>query len=118
VFPQLGGLRAQQRVFDAAAELAHHQRGDHCLQATVADARDGRAHVGDRHAAAAVERRRVGQRDCARGQLGFAQHETNRVLQVAVRIFERLVQAQDGIDTGGKRDLAAGSLGDNVSESF
>jgi hypothetical protein len=117
VFPQLPGLGAQRRILDAGAELAHDETRDEHLQIAVADPRDGRAYIGDR-TAARIEGRRIGQRHGACRQLRFAQHEADRILQVAIGVVQRMLQAQHRIHTGREGNLTARRLGGDGSKGF
>ena len=115
VAPQLLGLGAQVRVADAGAELAHHHRCRHRVQVTVAHARHRCAHAGDWRAAA-VEHGSIGQRHGTGGQDRFGQHAAQHIFGIAIGIGQGHLQAQGGIDTGRKDQLAARSLRDDVRD--
>ncbi len=118
VLPQLLGLGAHGRIDDAAAELAHHQAGDEGLQAAVADAHDGGAHIGQGGVAIAVESGRIGQRHRARGQLRLAQHQLDRLFDMAVRVIQRQLKAQCRIHASGEGNVPPRGLGCYISEGF
>nr|GEU28090.1 hypothetical protein [Tanacetum cinerariifolium] len=117
VAPQLLGLGAQVRVADAGAELAHHHGGGHRIQMAVADACHGRAHAGDRHAAA-VEYGRVGQRHGPGGQHGLGQDMADDCFGIAIGIGQGQLQAQGRVDAGRKDQLAARGLRHYLRDLF
>jgi hypothetical protein len=97
--------------------LPHDERHRQHADRFRTDAVDGCAYVTD-FIAASVVGNRIGKADRLGAEHRFGTHQPRYFVDVDVRVFKRLADAQGHIDTGGKDDVARFKFGRKPLQCF